>query len=273
MNLTLRLTGKQHAQLKAHLFPGDGNEAVALALCGRRAGSSRHCLTVRHVVTVPYDQCSIRTPDRVTWSTQLLMPLLAEAARQGFSILKIHSHPGGLDRFSEYDDQSDRDLFRSVHGWMDHDYPHASAVMLPDGRIFARTVGVAGEFASIPVVSVVGDDLHFWHADSGATQVPEFTRRHAQAFGSGTTDLLQRLSVAVVGCSGTGSPVVEQLTRLGVGRLVLVDPDVVEEKNLNRILNATIEDARVKRPIDAGKGHSRPRWRALSSAGEARRTW
>ena len=50
------------------------------------------------------------------------------------------------------------------------------------------------------------------------------------------------MSAAVVGCSGTGSPVIEQLARLGIGRLVLVDPDKVEEKNLNRILNSTQED-------------------------------
>jgi hypothetical protein len=56
------------------------------------------------------------------------------------------------------------------------------------------------------------------------------------------------MAVAVVGCSGTGSPVIEQLARLGVGRLVLVDPDHVEEKNLNRILNARREDAYLKRP-------------------------
>jgi hypothetical protein len=248
MEVTLRLTGRQHALLKAHLFPGDGNEAVAVALCGRRAGRMRHCLTVRRIATIPYDHCSIRTPDRVTWSTQSLAPLIEEAARRGLAVLKIHSHPDGLERFSEFDDQSDQDLFRSIHGWMDDDLPHASAVMLPDGRIFARTVGADGVFAPVPLVSVVGDDLHFWHAPGGEVEVPEFARRHAQAFGSGTTALLNRLSVAVVGCSGTGSPVVEQLARLGVGKLVLVDPDVVEEKNLNRILNAKIEDARLKSP-------------------------
>jgi len=56
------------------------------------------------------------------------------------------------------------------------------------------------------------------------------------------------MAIAVVGCSGTGSPLIEQLARLGVGRLVLVDPDHVEEKNLNRIVNATREDAHLRRP-------------------------
>jgi hypothetical protein len=52
----------------------------------------------------------------------------------------------------------------------------------------------------------------------------------------------------VIGCSGTGSPLIEQLVRLGIAKLVLVDPDVVEEKNLNRILHATIADALARRP-------------------------
>jgi hypothetical protein len=42
--------------------------------------------------------------------------------------------------------------------------------------------------------------------------------------------------------------VAEQLARLGVGRLVLVDPDIAEEKNLNRILNSGKEDVYLRRP-------------------------
>ena len=53
---------------------------------------------------------------------------------------------------------------------------------------------------------------------------------------------LRRLTVAVVGVSGTGSPLVEMLFRLGVGRLLLVEPDVINEENLNRIVYATRAD-------------------------------
>jgi molybdopterin/thiamine biosynthesis adenylyltransferase len=42
--------------------------------------------------------------------------------------------------------------------------------------------------------------------------------------------------VAVVGCGGLGGYLIEQLARLGVGTLVLLDPDVFEEHNLNRQL-------------------------------------
>jgi molybdopterin/thiamine biosynthesis adenylyltransferase len=47
---------------------------------------------------------------------------------------------------------------------------------------------------------------------------------------------LFRSSVAVVGCGGLGGYVVEELARLGVGRIVVIDPDLFEEHNLNRQL-------------------------------------
>jgi hypothetical protein len=243
MKTILRLTGDQHLQLRNHLFPGDGNEAAAIVLCGRRAGSERHCLTGRMIFPVPYDQCSIRTPWRITWSTDVLLPVLTEAAKKNLAIIKIHSHPGGLEEFSETDDNSDRDLFDSVYGWFDDEAPHASAIMLPDGRIFGRTVSPNGEFTSLSSVSVVGDELQFFEFHENETELPNYTLRHRQIFGALTTSMLRRLTIAVIGVSGTGSPLVEQLARLGVGKLVIVDPDSIEEKNLNRILNAGMNDA------------------------------
>src|SRR5215217_6422806 len=121
MKTILRLTEVQNEQLREHLFPGDGNEAVAIALCGRRFGGGRHCLTAQMIFPIPYDQCMERTPVRVTWSTETLLPLLAEAGKRGLAVVKIHSHLGGLGEFSEWDDKSDRDLFPSVYGWVDGD--------------------------------------------------------------------------------------------------------------------------------------------------------
>ena len=110
----------------------------------------------------------------------------------------------------------------------------------------ARAVLVGGTFEAVRHVQVVGNDILFW-SDQPTKAIPAFAERHAQLFGSGTTTLLGRLRIAVLGCSGTGSPVIEQLVRLGVGELVLVDPDHVEERNLNRILGATSKDANQKR--------------------------
>ncbi|MYJ96808.1 MAG: ThiF family adenylyltransferase [Proteobacteria bacterium] len=243
---TLSLIQRQHAELMAHLFPGDGLEAVAVALCGHRRGIDRHRLLVRRLAPVPYDACQVRTPDRVTWNTDVLPPLLEEAAREGLAIVKIHGH-GQPSPFSAVDDYSDRALFPSIHAWTDGG-PHASAIMYPDGGMIGRLVDERGRFHPLASVNLIGDDLSFWTPDREAVAVPEFGQRVAQTFGSGTYERLRKLRIAVVGCSGTGSPLIEQLARNCVGSLVLVDPDCVEEKNLNRIVNATMEDAQNRRP-------------------------
>ena len=67
------------------------------------------------------------------------------------------------------------------------------------------------------------------------------------AFTSGMTEWLGRLSVCVIGVSGTGSIVAEQLARLGFGEIILIDFDKIEERNLNRILNSTRPMPRRKR--------------------------
>jgi hypothetical protein len=243
MKTNLKISGRHYGLLRSHLFPPDGKEAVAVALCGRRHGQESHGLCVYDLVLIPHEGCSERSETRVSWPTSLLVPSLQQAMNRQWAVLKIHSHRGHYAQFSGYDDASDRDLFSSVYGWMDSDLPHASAVMLPDGQMFGRVVTSDGQFLPLSLIAVAGVELHFWHHRVIDSDLPEFTLRHAQAFGKGTTERLRRLTVAVIGCSGTGSPVVEQLARLGVGKLILVDPDKVEEKNLNRILNATMDDA------------------------------
>jgi sulfur carrier protein ThiS adenylyltransferase len=48
------------------------------------------------------------------------------------------------------------------------------------------------------------------------------------------TRRLSQSAVGIAGCGGVGSNVAVALARVGVGRLVLVDHDVVEPSNLNR---------------------------------------
>lgn len=245
----LRLTERQHAVLRAHLYPGDGYEAVAMLLCGRGGlASDREVLVVHSVHPIPYTECSVRSPDRVSWRTDAILPLLADAAKRNLGLVKIHSHPGGYAAFSIIDDEADRELFPGIYGWTDSARPHLSAVMLPDGRTFARQVTEEGSFRIWPDVARVGLKVQLWRGvqedglETGA-QAATLHRRTAQAFGKGTVQLLLQLRVGVVGCSGTGSWVVEMLSRLGVGHLVLVDPDGVEPHNLNRIVHATAAHA------------------------------
>jgi len=244
---TLRLTQAQHDTLRTHLLPPDGCEAVVLALCGRRAGEEKHIFVVREVVTVPYAVCSIRTADRITWPTEIVEPLVRKAFGRGQAILKFHSHRSDFRQFSPLDDQSDELLFSSISSLLGDGLPHASVIMLPDATCIGRAVRDGVQFEPLTSICVIGDDIKIWNNTS--SHAPQsFGMRNQQVFGKGTINRLRTISAAVIGCSGTGSLVIEQLARLGIGRLVLVDPDLVEEKNLNRVLNTGKEDVYLGRP-------------------------
>lgn len=63
-------------------------------------------------------------------------------------------------------------------------------------------------------------------------------------------EALKNTTVAVIGCGGVGSYSVMALARTGIGRLIIIDPDVVEAGNINRQLMA----------FDSTLGEPKTRW-------------
>lgn len=55
-------------------------------------------------------------------------------------------------------------------------------------------------------------------------------------------------TIGVVGLSGGGSHIVQQLAHLGFTRYALYDPKIVESKHLHRMAGATLADAEAGRP-------------------------
>ena len=60
--------------------------------------------------------------------------------------------------------------------------------------------------------------------------------KNQNAITAAEQELLAQKRVVIIGCGGLGGYLVEQLGRLGVGYMRVVDPDVFEESNLNRQL-------------------------------------
>lgn len=74
-------------------------------------------------------------------------------------------------------------------------------------------------------------------------------RFQRQSFlGPHAEETLTRCCVGIAGLGGGGSHIVQQLAHIGLGHFVLVDPDHVEETNLNRLVGATAADARKSLP-------------------------
>ena len=245
---SLVMTERRHETVFEYLFPGDGLEAAAVLLCNQGSGKHRQRLIVSDVLCLPHKR-SQRKDRFVSWpfADYLTTEKISDIDKRGQSVFTIHSHPNGYERFSEIDDQNDRELFTSVCNWFDDGRLNGSAIMLPDGTIRARIVDVNGKFFELESVSAVGNNIRFWKPEKQEGKTA-YQKKLSQTFGRKTLDLLRALRVGVVGCSGTGSIVIELLTRNCVGKLVIVDSDVLEEKNLNRIANSTTDDARNRQP-------------------------
>jgi molybdopterin/thiamine biosynthesis adenylyltransferase len=91
----------------------------------------------------------------------------------------------------------------------------------------------------------------------GAETIDIADERHDRTMRALTEVGTERLAgsrVGVISAGGLGSIFVEQLSRLGVGELVVVDPDVVEESNLNRLQGAFDGDVG-KAKVDVMRRH------------------
>jgi ThiF family/Prokaryotic homologs of the JAB domain len=232
---TLVLPQKAADQLRQHLFPGDGLEAAALLLCAE-AGERRRKLLGREIIAVPHSHCT-RTGNFITWPGEYVEAAIDRAALRGAVVIAVHSHPGGLYAFSSADDESDRTLMSALrHGT---ERMAGSAIMIPSGAVRARVYESDRAATPVDLVMTAGPDLlTCWHdGGTGAGPLPA-----PMAFTGAMRGWLGRISVCVIGVSGTGSIVAEQLARLGVGEIILIDFDKVEERNLNRILNSSLAD-------------------------------
>jgi hypothetical protein len=242
MSHEFRITKEHYNLLIKHLFPKDGFESVAVALCGRLSTTSKEILLVKEITLIPDELCIERNSQYINWPTDQITHYFENLISADLAIVKMHSHPGGYSQFSEVDDHSDNEFFKSVFGWTDSDKPHGSFVFLPDGNIFGRFFYPDLHEHQVDKITISGNSINFINPIDVQKQDEVFIR-NIQAFGIKTNTILSKLKIAVIGCSGTGSPLIEQLARLGVGEFLLIDPDEIELKNLNRILNSTRMDA------------------------------
>lgn len=69
-------------------------------------------------------------------------------------------------------------------------------------------------------------------------------RHSRQSFlGEGAIDIIRSTTIGIVGLGGGGSHVAQQLAHVGFLQFVVLDPDMVEHSNLNRLVGATFQDA------------------------------
>ena len=248
----LRITTEDYRQLQRHLFPGDDDEHGAVLKAGLVQDADVVRLLVREVVP------AIDGVDYVkgTVGYRALHPTfihrhITRCRDERLVYLAVHNHGSDLDvEFSEVDFASH-----------ERGYPALLAIAkgMPVGAlVFGQRSAQAdlwmpdGSRLPLEYAVVVGETLQrLYPSPPGRPPAPAETfNRQVEMFGSVGQAQLANCTVGIIGLGGVGSLVAEYLARAGVGRLVLIDPDVIEESNLSRIVGAirrdvTVDEAKV----------------------------
>jgi molybdopterin/thiamine biosynthesis adenylyltransferase len=235
----LCFTATDFESLQAALLPSDDERCAVLFAAESRRTSGQVRLLVREIEYPALADYSRQGVDHAELSPAFVARVAKKALTGRFALIFVHTHPGAKPpTFSAVDDRGERALaeFLAKRGL---DRLHAALVM-SDGGVRARQLGQVGEMRVLALGAkrTVAFDPEL---DEDSDYSPIFDRQ-VRAFGASGQRRLGQLSVAVVGLGGTGSIATQQLMHLGIRRFVLIDPDVVEETNLNRVVGATPSD-------------------------------
>jgi molybdopterin/thiamine biosynthesis adenylyltransferase len=241
----LRLTGGQWNALRAHLFPGDDEEHGAVILAGVAATPVGTRLVAREIVLA---QDGVDYVPGQRGYRMLTADFVARhsdrAAREGLAYIAVHCHGG----------TTTVDLSPNDRRSQERGYPALLDILDGPpvaGAVFATAAAAADVWLPdrtrhpLSRVVVSGSSRLVLAPAPGTGEVATEARysRQALLFGAAGQSVLAALTVAVVGCGGVGSVLVELLARLGVGHLILIDDDIVEPSNLPRLVGATRRDA------------------------------
>jgi len=214
-------------------------EGACFLLCGTSTTDREVRLLCRIVIPVPPAAYLERRADFLSLDSSSYVAAAKIAKEENLSIVFVHSHPGGLREFSEQDDREDPKL-QEFFAKRVPDRIHGSLVLTNESMI--GRVWVDGGFQKMDLIRSIGRRFSFVFQDETDNSFSEFFDRQVRAFGADIQTVLSRLHIGVVGAGGTGSAVIEQLTRLGVGELSDFDEDVFEPSNVNRVYGSSSED-------------------------------
>ncbi|MBS1722981.1 MAG: ThiF family adenylyltransferase [Armatimonadetes bacterium] len=233
--------GTSYEQLKLKLADTRESCAILLAVPPSADGLSPSFLVRDSYIAQERDYFE-RSEESASLHPEALVPFLQRARDESLALVFVHTHPGSrsLPEFSVVDDAGEQHLSQ-VALRRAPDRLHAAIVIGPSGCT-ARCLGTTEPLRVVQVGRDVGTPSNPDHA----LLVDSRWSRQVLAFGAAGNRALRRCKVGIVGLGGTGSIVVEELARLGVEQFVLIDHDVVDESNLNRLTTGL--DADVGKP-------------------------
>ncbi|MDE2805365.1 MAG: ThiF family adenylyltransferase [Gemmatimonadota bacterium] len=234
-----------HRRLADHLLSrlrrGEYQEEACLALWHRGDGVSRYTGVLGEIILPENGDRSLH--GNVTVHSGYMNRVLDLALKVRAGVAVIHSHPGsGWQALSDIDEHAERDLIAPFI--RETRLPLLGMTMGADGcwsARFWRESGGGAHPAYCREVRRVG--TRSTSADYRPGAHPPYVRRESlvrtlDCWGFEAQARLARTHVCVVGAGSVGSIVLECLARTGFEEITIVDPDRVEDRNLDRLVYA-----------------------------------
>jgi len=239
----IRVSGGLFAQVRAHVENFSHGEEAGFLVCSVSRLATRDVLLAREWLAVPDEAIERNANGSVlSWSAEFNSHALDERALAlDGTLVLVHSHGAANPRFSADDRVKERALFGTFSRLLGT--PPTGTVILGEGDAI-------GSFWTNGAATMT---LDAWPAPSSAALGARPRRRLARqslAIGPTSDAKLAAAKVAIIGLSGGGSHVNQQLAHQGIGTIVPVDDEVIDETNLGRVVGATESDVDTTRKVD-----------------------
>jgi ThiF family len=233
------------------LHSDEPNESGAFFLLREGRGAQGRRLVAADPVLPSGDAWERQHEGQLRPSAQWVSAAISKAIANDAGLLFIHSHPdpGYPIGFSDVDLRSIGALAQTIGPILPG--PFAAAIVHPEG--WAAGVVEDGVLVPIPSIVSVGRTLRLLSPlvvgnSDPAAEIGGVDDRQRDALGT-VHDHLRQLHVAVVGMGGLGSPIAEQLVRMGTGVVTIVDDDSLDTpSNVRRVTGSTTADLRATTP-------------------------
>jgi molybdopterin-synthase adenylyltransferase len=238
----LVFTQEMFKSLKRDLLADAPLESAAYALARpvfTPEGSWR--LIVYEIISIDPSEYLSRSSVSIELSPRVVAASYQRARSEKSSLVLIHTHPfDGVIEPSPRDLAGEAIMRPFLHQRMPT-LPHVRLIIGMNG-LHAALLEPSGKEVALDVISVGRDVTSLFSSDKRENIAADIHDRQIRAFGTEGQQILSKLRVAIVGLGGTGSVVAQQLAHLGVGSLLLIDPDKLEKTNLNRVVGSRVED-------------------------------
>jgi molybdopterin/thiamine biosynthesis adenylyltransferase/proteasome lid subunit RPN8/RPN11 len=238
---TLTIRETLFRQLTAAIFSEAGLEGAAYVFCGVSECDREIRLLAKEIVPLATEHYLLREPLRLSIASESYVRMAKRARDSGEAVLFVHSHPAGYPDFSKQDDREEPKLHSFLRSRAP-DRPHGSLVFNSENSCQGRIYSDGNTWTPIDRIRVLGDRFRFIDRVGQENPLPEFFDRQVRAFGPDIQRLLGRVHVGVVGAGGTGSAVIEQLCRLGIGAISIFDGEFFDATNATRVYGSSLND-------------------------------